>query len=103
MAITSKTRYPDFPDIPTTAELGYPEANFGVRTGVFAPSGLPQSVLNLLIPSLEKVFKDPEVVRRAAKVNVMVEYMGPDEFRELIRSEIRIVEKLARDLNLTKK
>jgi tripartite-type tricarboxylate transporter receptor subunit TctC len=103
LAITSKTRNPDFPDIPTTAELGFPEVNFGVRTGVFAPSGLPQSVLNILVSSLEKVLKNPELVQRAAKASVEVEYMGPDEFRELIRSETRVVEKLARDLNMTRK
>jgi len=103
LAITSKTRNPDFPNIPTTAELGYSDASFSVRNGVFAPSGVPRSVLNILIPTLEKVYKSPEVVQRAAKMSVMVEYMGPDEFSELIRSEIRIVEKLARDLNLIKK
>ena len=103
LAITSKTRDPNFPDIPTTAELGYPYVNFSEWFGVFAPAGVPQSVLDVLIPAIEKAFKNPEVVDRATKANLIVEYMGPREFRSFIESEFSILKKIAKDIGLSKK
>ena len=103
LAISSKTRHSDFPNMPTTAELGYPEANFCVWFGTFAPAGVPQSVLNVLIPVLERVFKNPEVVDRAMKAGITVEYKGPEGLRKSMESEIRIVEKVAQEANLIEK
>ncbi len=103
LALASPARHPDFPDIPTTAELGHPNVNLRVRFGVFAPAGVPQSALTVLNPALEKVLKNPEVIERAKKALLTVEYMGPEEFRKFIESEIRIIEKAAKDAHVGKK
>ncbi len=103
LAITSKKRHPDFPNIPTTAELGYPYANFEVMMGLFAPNGVSQPVLNALIPAVEKTFKNPEVVHRATQAMLTVEYMGPDEQHKFLASQIQIVKKVAKDANMIKK
>lgn len=103
LAITSKTRHQDFPDIPTTTELGYPYANITLWDGVFAPAGVPQTVLNILVPAVEKVFKNPEVVQRCTKTGFTVEYKSPEEMRKSIESEIKVIEKLAQDAGLAKK
>lgn len=103
LAITSKTRHPDFPDIPTTAELGYPYVNLSVWQGLFAPAGLPQSVVDALIPAIEKVLKSPEVVKRALNAGYIPEYKGPEEFRKFLESEIQTVAKIAKDINMSKK
>ena len=100
LAITSKIRHPEYPDIPTTSELGSPEANFLVWLGVFAPTGVSKTVLDILIPSLENVFKNPEVVERAKKARFSVEYRGPEEFRKMIESEIEMIEKVAKSTGL---
>jgi len=103
LAITSKTRNPEFPDIPTTAEAGYPYVNIGLWAGLFAPAGVPQQVLDVLVPSLEKVFKNPDVVDRATKAGFIMDYKNPEEFRKLMESDIPVVEKSTRDLGLSKK
>lgn len=103
LAITSKARHPDFPDIPTTAELGHPYVSLRIWTGAFAPAGVSQSVLNVLIPAIEKAFNNPEVIGRATKAGFTMEYKGPEEFRKFIESEIKLVEKIAKDANITKK
>lgn len=101
LAITTKARHPDYPNIPTTAELGHPYINLNSWYGVFAPVGVPQQVVNVLVPALEKVFKNPEVAQRGAKVSLTVEYMGPEELRKFMESEIRTAEKVARDVGLS--
>ena len=68
-----------------------------------APPAYLQSVLDVLTPALEKTFKNPTVVRRATEASVIVEYLGPEEFRKLIESKIQIVEKVAKEANLAKK
>lgn len=103
MAVTSKRRHPDFPNIPTTGELGYPDANFQVWFGLFAPNGVPKLVPNVLIPVVEQVFKNPEVVNRATKIGLTVEYMGPEELGKFLESEIRIAKQVAIDANLITK
>jgi len=103
LAYTTKTRDPNYPDIPTLTELGYTHESYAGWFGVFAPAGVPQEVLNVLIPAVEKTFKNPEVVQRAAKVGVTARYMGPEEFRKYMESQRAIMEKIARDNNLIKK
>ena len=102
LAITSKKRDPDFPNLPTTAELGYPNVSFSTWFGVFAPAGVPQSVTSVLVPALEKIFKDPEVVKRAEKAQFTVDYKGPDEFRKFIEREITLASKVAEGAKLAK-
>lgn len=102
LAITSKKRDPDFPNLPTTAELGFPNVSFSTWFGVFAPAGVPQSVTSVLVPALEKIFKDPDVVKRAEKAQFTVDYKGPDEFRKFIENEMALAAKVAEAAKLTK-
>lgn len=100
LAITSQKRFPAFPDIPTTKELGYPDLNFVLWVGALGPSGLPKPVLNVLLPAVEKAFKDPEVIAKASKAYFMADYKGPTEFRSLLESEISRVRKIVKDANI---
>jgi tripartite-type tricarboxylate transporter receptor subunit TctC len=82
--------------------LGYGSNYLVPWYGIFAPEGVPQPILNVLIPALEKVSKNPEVVQRVTKAGFTVDYKNPEEFRKFIELEIRTVEKVARDSNLIK-
>lgn len=103
LALNANTRHPDFPDIPSTVELGYPYMTLSAWVGVLAPAGVPQPIVDTLVSALEKAFKDPEVVQRLTATGFMVEYLGPEEFRKHIESEIGIVGELAKDVGLSKK
>jgi tripartite-type tricarboxylate transporter receptor subunit TctC len=102
LAVCSNKRHADFPKIPTTAELGYPDINLAVWVALFAPSGVPKQVVDTLVPAVEKSFNDPEVVQRAAKVGIVVDYMGPEETRKLLESGIQIIKRLAPEADLAK-
>ncbi len=102
LAIFTKKRHPEFPDIPTAQELGYPEIILNVWSGVFAPAGVPKEVLDVLITAVEKTFKDPEVIQRATNAGLIVEYLGPEETRKLLETGINIVKKLAPESGLVK-
>ena len=102
LAIASKARHPDFPNIPTTAEVGHGYVCLLIWTGAFAPAGVPQSILDVLIPTIEKTFKHPDVVDRAKKASFTMEFRGPEEFRKFIESDIKVVQQVAKDANIPK-
>jgi tripartite-type tricarboxylate transporter receptor subunit TctC len=103
LAITSKNRHPDLPDVPTTAELGHSYARFSTWFGVFAPAGVPKPVVTVLVPTLAKIFKNPAIEQRALKAGLTVDYKNPEELRKFMESAIQITEKTARDANLINK
>ncbi|MBP1698007.1 MAG: hypothetical protein H6Q41_3195 [Deltaproteobacteria bacterium] len=103
LAIGTKKRHPDFPDVPTVAEVGHPEANFAVWFAVYAPAGTPKQVVDVLVPAVEKVFHSPEVIQRCAKLGIEHDYMGPADTRKLIETQLQIVEKVAKEAGMQKK
>ena len=103
LTITSKERAPNFPEIPTTAELGYPYVNIVVWSGLFAAAGTPQPVTDVLVQAFQKVLKSPEVVKRAVKAGFTVEYKNPEEFRPFVEAQIRAIQEVVKFANLEKK
>src|SRR5262249_40482038 len=60
-AVVISDKWPDFPDIPTLAELGYAQRMFGIWAGFFAPAGVPAEVTATLVPALERAIRAPAV------------------------------------------
>lgn len=102
LLVTSEKRHPDFPDIPTTTELGYPEATINNWYGIFAPAGVPQSVLDVLVPSLEKVFKNPAVISECQKASLIVDYRNPEQMRKFIDAQHQRLERVGKILGVLK-
>jgi tripartite-type tricarboxylate transporter receptor subunit TctC len=102
LAISMKTRHPDFPDIPTTAELKYPDVNFVVWLAVLVPTGVPKQVIDALVPAVEKTFKSPEVIQRGTNAGLIIEYKGPDEIKKLMESGLQTMRTVATGAGLIK-
>jgi tripartite-type tricarboxylate transporter receptor subunit TctC len=102
LAICAKKRHPDFPDMPTTAELGYPDLTLAVWTALFVPAGVSQQVIDVLVPAVEKTFKSPQVMERASNAGIVVEYLGPGETRKHLQAGIELVKKAAQEAEMAK-
>lgn len=91
LAITGSKRSPKFPDIPTVAELGYPDMEVGVWYGVFAPKGTPDSVLQALNLEIGKIVKSPKYQERAVNAGFDAiddkTYMTADQFKAFVKKE----------------
>lgn len=61
LAVTSPKRLPDFPDVPTVAEAGYPELELSVWTALLAPAGTPPEIVAKLEEALQKTLALPEI------------------------------------------
>jgi tripartite-type tricarboxylate transporter receptor subunit TctC len=82
------------PEIPTLKELGYKNNIFPVRFGFYAPSGLPESVKNVLIGPMKKAIESPEVVNAIEKIGAMEDFMPGEEFRKVIIEEYNLVKRI---------
>jgi len=87
LAITSKTRSPLLPDIPTMAEAGYPAVEVQNWQGIVGPKGLPAELIALLNKVGNKALQDKE--QRDLMLGQGNEIAGgtPEEFAALIRAE----------------
>ena len=103
LAIASKKRHPDFPDIPSMAELGHPDITFAVWFGLFAPTGVPRHVIDVLTPVVAKVFQSPAVTKRCDTLGIVHEYLGPAELGKLLETQVGTIEKVAREVGMQKK
>lgn len=72
LAVTSKNRLPSLPQVPTTAEAGFPEYVFTTRVGVAAPGGTPAPILDRLNAEFRKAAQDPEVQQALGKQAMLV-------------------------------
>ncbi len=100
MVISNK--YPDFPDIPTMAELGYKEPLFGVWVAFFAPAGISREIRNALVPALESAIKSPPIATKLKPLGMVLDYAPPEKLVEEIRDERRRVEAIAKQAGLVR-
>ena len=68
LAITSKARSSQFPDVPTLAESGMPEFDLEVWIGIGAPAGLPKDLADRLSAEIVKMGQRDDVRQRFAAV-----------------------------------
>jgi tripartite-type tricarboxylate transporter receptor subunit TctC len=100
--IVASTKMPEFPQIPTLAQLGYKQNLLGVWSAFFAPAGVSAEVSKTLVAALEKVMKDPAVTSRLANLGMVADYEPPDKLVTEIREEHRTVEQIAKKAGLVK-
>jgi len=87
LAVSAQNRSDVLPDVPTFAELGYPDVVADNWSGVLAPPNTPPAIVAKLNQAFNVVVRDPEVRRRFAENGVSTMGGTPEELTELIRSE----------------
>lgn len=90
LAVSSRERLPDLPDVPTMQELGYPNFDITFWSGVFLPKGTPPEVVTKLSKAFLEIGKDPAAVRRLQPLGSVV-ISTPEAFGEHIRKETAIL------------
>ena len=87
LAVTGDHRSPAFPDLPTVAEAGVPGYSAPSWTGVIAPAGLPQPIIDKLNAASNKALQSDTFKARIAEIGDDVAGGTPAEFAALIASE----------------
>lgn len=90
-AVTTKTRVPSLPNIPTANEAGLPGFEVAVWHGLYAPKGTPKPVIDKVEAALQVALKDPVVKQRFADLGtepVSADRATPEALRAFLKSEI---------------
>lgn len=87
LAVTTDTRSPSLPDVPTLKELGMRQFDVAAWFGLMAPAGTPERVMKRLEAEAEKLTKDPEVIAAFERQGINVKFKGTSDFSKHIRDE----------------
>jgi len=87
LAITGKARHPAFPDVPTFAESGFPEFEPLAWSGVLAPAGTPQPIIERIAAAAATAAKSPDVVERYRNAGGEAVGSTPAQFDAFLKSE----------------
>ncbi|WP_428851575.1 Bug family tripartite tricarboxylate transporter substrate binding protein [Imbroritus primus] len=87
LAIANPQRVPTAPDLPSTAELGFPKLVSGSISGVVGPAGVSPAIVKQLNGAIGKALADPEFKATLQAQGTEVMASTPDGFRKLIATE----------------
>lgn len=88
LADTASQRSSSFPNVPTLAESGYPGFDATIWFGIVGPAGLPKPVMDKLVPALDQVMKDPEVIEAIKREGYDPMVMTPKQTGERIAADL---------------
>ena len=100
LAITSKTRSPLAPDVPTMGEQGYPEIEVQNWQGLIGPKGMPADLVRQLNAVVNKALQDPDLKDRILSQGNEVGGGTAEQFAALIKTESVRWSKVVRDAKI---
>jgi tripartite-type tricarboxylate transporter receptor subunit TctC len=89
LAVTSATRLPFMPDVPTLAESGYPDMVFPIWYAVFAPKGTPAEIVNKLSAELKAIAAEPEYAKKLYAQGNVAAYLTPAQLGQRLNDDIK--------------
>jgi tripartite-type tricarboxylate transporter receptor subunit TctC len=100
LGIASAQRSKSAPDLPTISEAGVPGFRSDAVLGMLAPARTPRAIIDTLNAESHKVMRQPDSVEAMRRMAVDIALSTPEEFGQLIESEMQRWSKVVRALNL---
>jgi tripartite-type tricarboxylate transporter receptor subunit TctC len=89
LAVSSAKRVPDFPEIPTFAELGYPELTASIWFSLSGPAGIPPEIANRLNAEVRRILQLPDVRERLRLEGIEPGDLDPQQFTAFVAAELK--------------
>ena len=100
IAISSQKRSPLLPNLPTLDESGVKGYEAATFTGIFAPSGVSQEIINKLSGAMRKALNNEQVRERYRSMGVEVMDMSQPDFAAYVRADLEKWRRVAREGNI---
>ena len=100
LAVSTPERAPALPNVPTTAEAGFPGASYLFWGGLFVPKKTPNSIVVRLHDEAKKALDLPSVQERLSKVGVQPLPMTSEQFDKFFRDDVAVTVKLAKEVGI---
>ena len=101
LAVTSRKRFAELPNVPTLDEAGVKGFDATIWLGLLAPPNTPREIVNKLNTTIAKVLAAPEAQKLMATAGVDVATSTPEEFAALLQSELERWGKVVKDTGAT--
>jgi tripartite-type tricarboxylate transporter receptor subunit TctC len=100
LAIIGDQRHPDFPDIPTVAEAGFPQINTPGTFAVFAPRGTPQPIIDKLHAEVVKIARAPQIRERMMTIGFAMAFDTLPQIKAAVDDEAAVYGKIIKAGNI---
>ena len=101
LATTGGARSAQLPDVPTFTELGMPEVQMYIWTGMAGPAGLPPEIVGRLQNELSKILRSPAITTRREFADSEIVASKPEEFAAFLAAERLRWVKLVKQTGIT--
>lgn len=98
LAVTSRQRVPDYPDIPTFAELGFPDVVAEVWFALSGPRGIPDDIVRKINAAVVKGLQEPDARQRLLRDAIDPRPYDPAAFAAFYRAENEKWGQLAKEI-----
>jgi tripartite-type tricarboxylate transporter receptor subunit TctC len=88
LAVTSEKRLPQYSDIPTLAESGFPGFSASAWTMVLAPGGTPKPLIEKIQTDIARALQQPSMAERLRKLDIQPRTDTPAEAEAFLRQEV---------------
>ena len=88
LAVSSGTRFPGAPDIPSNAEAGIPGMEAKLWFGLFAPANTPKAIVAKLNREIGEILRTPQTRETFLKQGVAAAPSTPEELRDWVKAEL---------------
>ena len=96
LAVTTGQRASALPEVPTMAESGLPGFDVSTWFGVLAPAGTAREIVARLNTAFTTALRSPEIRERLARMGAEPAPGTPEQFSELLRSELSKYQKVVK-------
>jgi tripartite-type tricarboxylate transporter receptor subunit TctC len=100
IAVLSTRRSPSLPDVPTNVEVGVPDLESDTLTGIVAPAGTPNEIIERWHRDIVQMVATPDVKERVESLGFVPVANTPQEFGQRLKTEMEKWGKVVRDANI---
>ncbi len=101
LAIAAKRRSPLLPDVPTSAEAGFPGFELEAWVALFAPTGTPPEAVKRLTDALKQVLDTDEIKKATGNSGIEARYMTPAQLDQLVKADLEYWSKVIREAKIS--
>jgi len=101
LAVTTPTRWPGLPDVPTLRESGFADFPGNPWAGIMAPPKTPQPIVDKLNVTINEILKSPEALESLARLNVLPRPGTPQEFAAFVAQQTPIWTEMVKESGAT--
>lgn len=100
LAVSSPSRVPILPDVPSIVEAGYPRAVFRFWNGLSAPAKTPREIIQKLHDVIDKALNSPALQEKLAKLGVEPKHISVEDFDQFFKDDLAATTQLAKEADI---